>query len=147
MSVVREALDGDLTMTSDSEIQEILKRYKKIAVVGLSPDPDRPSFGVSQYMQSQGYQITPVRPGGGVILGVKAVDSLEEVTRPVEIVDVFRKSEAVPAIVMDAIRVGAKVLWLQEGVTHPAAEEKARQAGLKVVSDRCILKEHHRLLG
>jgi uncharacterized protein len=133
-------------MNQDDEIREALTKYKRIAVVGLSPDPDRPSFEVSSYMQSQGYSITPVRPGGETILGAKAVDGLKDVSKPVEIVDVFRKSDAVPAIVDEAIAVGAKVLWLQEGVTHPSAEEKARKAGLKVFSDLCILKEHHRLL-
>jgi predicted CoA-binding protein len=133
-------------MNPDQEIIEALTKYKKIAVVGLSPDPDRPSFGVSQYMQSQGYQITPVRPGGEVILGEKSVGALKELSAPVEIVDVFRKSDAVPAIVDEAIAVKAKVLWLQEGVVHPEAEEKARKAGLMVFSDLCILKEHARLL-
>jgi len=114
-------------------------------VVGLSPNPDRPSYGVSQYMQEHGYEITPVRPGGDQILGVRSVASLSELPKPVEIVDVFRTSDAVPGIVDEAIKVGAKVLWLQEGVIHPAAEEKARKAGLKVFSNVCVLKEHHRL--
>ena len=129
----------------DNEIKEILTRFKKIAVVGLSPDESRPSYGVSEYMQSQGYEITPVRPGGDVILGVASKESLKDLPQPVEIVDVFRKSDAVPQIVDDAIAVGAKALWLQEGVMHPAAEAKARQAGMLVVSDRCILKEHRRI--
>jgi uncharacterized protein len=131
---------------SDNDIKEALSKYRRIAVVGLSPDPDRPSFGVSQYMQSQGYDITPVRPGDDTILGKKSVNSLKELTGPVEIVDVFRKSDAVPQIVDEAIAAGAKVLWLQEGVTNPVAEEKARKAGLKVFSDLCILKEHARLM-
>jgi predicted CoA-binding protein len=131
-------------MTSN-EIKTILQNYKKIAVVGLSPEQSKPSYGVSAYMQDQGYSITPVRPDGAVILGVKSVSRLSELPSPVEIVNVFRKSEAVPAIVDEAIAVGAKVLWLQEGVVHPQAEEKARQAGLLVVSDRCILKEHRKL--
>jgi len=125
-------------------IKEVLEKYKKIAVVGLSSDPSRPSFGVTQYMQSQGYEITPVRPGGEVILGVKSVNSLKDLSQPVEIVDVFRKSDAVPEIVDEAISVKAKVLWLQEGVMHPVAEEKARKAGLIVISDKCILKEHRK---
>jgi predicted CoA-binding protein len=130
----------------DKEITEALTRYKKIAVVGLSPDADRPSYGVSKYMQGQGYEITPVRPGGETILGVQSVAVLTELKGPVEIVDVFRKSDAVPQIVDEAIAVGAKVLWLQEGVSHPVAEEKAQKAGLKVFSDLCILKEHARLI-
>ena len=129
----------------NDDIKEVLTKYKRIAVVGISPDESRPSFGVSEYMQSQGYEIFPVRPGGETILGVKAVDDLSQVAKPVEIVDVFRRSENVPEIVDQAIAVGAKVLWLQEGVMHPVAEEKARAAGLKVFSDLCILKEHRRL--
>ena len=133
-------------MVMDQVMRQILSQFRRIAVVGLSPDPARPSFGVSQYMQSQGYEITPVRPGGETILGVKAVENLSDVPDPLEIVDVFRKSEAVPEIVDEAIRLKAKALWLQEGVVHPAAEEKARKAGLLVVSNRCILKEHRRLI-
>lgn len=132
---------------SDQQIKDVLTKYKKIAVVGLSPDPARPSFGVSRYMQEHGYEITPIRPGGETILGVRAVEALKDLQPPVEIVDVFRASDAVPEIVDAAIAVKAKVLWLQEGVIHPVAEEKARKAGLIVFSDLCILKEHHRLIG
>jgi predicted CoA-binding protein len=131
-------------MANQDDIKKALQ-YKKIAVVGLSPDPSRPSYGVSNYMQEHGYEITPVRPGGEVVLGKKSVDTLSDVSGPLEIVDVFRKSDAVPEIVDEAIRLKAKVLWLQEGVTHHIAEEKARNAGLIVISDRCILKEHHKL--
>ena len=127
-------------------IKEALSKYKKIAVVGLSPDPGRPSFGVSKYMQSHGYEIIPVRPPGGEeILGVKSVATLADIKGPLEIVDVFRKSDAVPEIVDEAIGLKAKVLWLQEGVFHPIAEEKARKAGLIVFSDLCILKEHAKI--
>ncbi|MBK9294037.1 MAG: CoA-binding protein [Oligoflexia bacterium] len=131
-------------MSINDEIKNILQKFKKIAVVGLSPDTSRPSYGVSRYMQEHGYEITPVRPGNEVILGVKSVESLKDLPQPVEIVDVFRKSEAVGEIVDEAISVKAKVLWLQEGVTNPVAEEKARQAGIIVISDKCILKEHRR---
>src|ERR1700741_3404895 len=130
-----------MNQNTDEKIRNALKHYKKIAVVGLSPDVDRPRFGVSQYMQSKGYKIIPVRPGGGQILGENVVSSLSDVPSPVEIVDVFRKSDAVPQIVEEAIKVGAKVLWLQEGVTHPVAEEKARASVLKVFSNYCIGKE------
>lgn len=129
----------------DKEIKEALSKYKKIAVVGLSPDESRPSFGVSLYMQKHGYKITPVRPGGLEILGEKSVDNLKDVPKPVEIVDVFRNSDAVPQIVDEAIKAGAKVLCLQMGVMHPLTEEKARAAGLKVFSDLCIKVEHARL--
>ncbi len=125
-------------------IETILKQSKTIAVVGLSPKPDRASYGVASYMQSAGYRIVPVRPGADEILGEKVYESLREIPFPVDIVDVFRRSEAVGPIADEAIEIGAKVLWLQEGVTHPDAEERARAAGLVVVSDRCILKEHRK---
>ena len=125
-------------------IETILKQSKTIAVVGLSPKPDRASYGVASYMQSAGYRIVPVRPGEEEILGEKVYESLREIPFPVDIVDVFRRSETVGPIADEAIEIGAKVLWLQEGVTHPDAEEKARAAGLAVVSDRCILKEHRK---
>lgn len=122
--------------------KEILTKYKKIAVVGLSPDPMRPSHSVTNYMIRHGYEIVGVRPGDKEILGRPCYASLKEVPGPLEIVNVFRAPEHVPAIVDEAIALKAKVLWLQEGVVHPQAEEKARKAGLVVVSDRCILKEH-----
>lgn len=125
---------------------EILGKYKKIAVVGLSPEESRPSYGVTAYMIRQGYDIVGVRPGGlKEILGRPVYEKLQDVPGPLEIVDVFRASEHVPAIVKDAIRLKAKAIWLQEGVTHPEAEEEARQAGLAVVSNKCILKEHRKL--
>lgn len=126
------------------DIETILKQYKTVAVVGLSPKPDRASHGVASYLQEAGYRIVPVRPGGGEILGEEVYGSLQDIPFPVEIVDVFRKSEAVAAITDEAIEIGAKVLWLQEGVSDPVAEEKAQQAGMSVVSDRCILKEHRK---
>ena len=126
------------------DIETILKQYKTVAVVGLSPKPDRASHGVASYLQKAGYRIVPVRPGGGEILGEEVYGSLQDIPFPVEIVDVFRKSEAVAAITDEAIEIGAKVLWLQEGVSDPVAEEKAQQAGMSVVSDLCILKEHRK---
>ena len=126
------------------DIETILKQYKTVAVVGLSPKPDRASHGVASYLQEAGYRIVPVRPGGGEILGEEVYGSLQDIPFPVEIVDVFRKSEAVAQITDEAIEIGAKVLWLQEGVSDPVAEEKAQQAGMSVVSDRCILKEHRK---
>ena len=131
---------------NDNEIKEIFEKYKKIAVIGLSPNSSRPSFGVTKYLVNVGFDVVGVRPGIREVMGLKVYESLTAVPQPIEIVDVFRNSEFVPQIVDEAIRVKAKVLWLQEGVTHPEAEEKARAAGLKVISDRCILKEHRRLL-
>lgn len=131
---------------NDNEIKEIFEKYKKIAVIGLSPNSSRPSFGVTKYLVNAGFDVVGVRPGIREVMGLKVYESLTAVPQPIEIVDVFRNSEFVPQIVDEAIRVKAKVLWLQEGVTHQQAEERARAAGLKVISDRCILKEHRRLL-
>jgi predicted CoA-binding protein len=126
-------------------IPEILKSSKTVAVVGLSGRRMRPSYGVAQYMQRAGYRIIPVNPQESEILGEKCYARLEDVPEPIDIVDVFRRSEFVPDIANSAIAVGAKALWLQEGVIHEAAADKARQAGLSVVMDRCILKEHARM--
>lgn len=127
-------------------IADLLRNAKTIAVVGLSDKPMRPSYGVSQYMQRTGYRIIPVNPNcDKEVLGEKAYCRLEDIPEPVDIVNVFRRSEYVPEIVDSAIRIGAKGVWMQEGVEHAAAAEKARAAGLEVVQDRCILKEHRRL--
>ncbi|MBI3831390.1 MAG: CoA-binding protein [Planctomycetes bacterium] len=131
---------------SSTEVTQILKQFKIIAVVGLSDKPDRPSYGVSAYMQAAGYRIIPVNPAAkGEILGEKVYASLKEIPEQVEIVDVFRKPEAVPEIVDDAIAIGAKVVWLQDGIVHNAAAEKARKAGLLVVQSKCLLREHRRM--
>ncbi len=126
-------------------IGNILKSAKTIAVVGLSSRRSRPSYGVSEYMKSVGYRIIPVNPMETEVLGEKAVASLDDVKEPVDIVDVFRRSEFVPDVVDAAIRIGAKCVWMQEGVVHEDAASKARAAGLNVVMDRCILKEHLKL--
>src|SRR5215210_3034554 len=119
---------------------ELLRKYKTIAVVGLSPNRLRPSHGVSQYMKSQGYRIVPVNPGHAEILGEKAYRTLEDIPEPVDIVNIFRRSEMIPPVVDSAIAIGAKVVWMQEGIEHEAAAEKARAAGLEVVMNTCILK-------
>jgi uncharacterized protein len=126
------------------DIPTILSRYRKIAVVGLSPNESRPSHGVTEYMIHQGYEITGVRPGVDEILVRPCYRALRDLPEPPEIVNVFRSPEHVPAIVDEAIAAGAKVLWLQEGVAHPDAERRAREAGLEVISDRCILKAHRK---
>lgn len=126
--------------------ENLLRSAKTIAVVGLSSRRSRPSYGVSEYMQSKGYRIIPVNPNETEVLGEKAWSSLDEVPEQVDIVDVFRRSECVPDIVDAAIRIGARGVWLQEGVVHEAAASKARAAGLEVVMDRCILKEHRKML-
>ncbi len=123
-------------------IQEILETYRTVAVVGLSSQSWRPSHGVTQYMQSKGYRIIPVNPNETEVLGENAYSHLEDIPEPVEIVNVFRRSEFVADIVESAIRIGAKAVWMQEGVVDEAAADRARQEGLEVVMDRCILKEH-----
>jgi predicted CoA-binding protein len=130
--------------TATDEIGELLKRTKTIAVVGLSDSPLRPSYGVSAYMQSHGYRIIPINPSIKGSLGEKAVASLGEVPERIDMVDIFRRSEFVPELVDEAIRLKVPAIWLQEGVIHEEAAEKARKAGIFVVMDRCILKEHRR---
>jgi len=125
---------------------EILRRAKTIAVVGLSGQRWRPSYGVSEYMQSAGYRIVPVNPTETEVLGEKAYATLDEIPEPVDMVDIFRRPEHVPDIVDAAIRIGVKCVWMQEGIVHEEAAAKARAAGLEVVMDRCILKEHRRML-
>lgn len=130
--------------TATDEIGELLKRTKTIAVVGLSDSPLRPSYGVSAYMQSHGYKIIPVNPSIKGSLGEKAVASLADVEEKIDMVDVFRRSEYVPDLVDEAIRLKVPAIWLQEDVIHEEAAEKARKAGIFVVMDKCILKEHRR---
>ena len=131
-----------MTAKAKDEIGNLLKKSRNIAVVGLSDSPLRPSYGVSAYMQTQGYRIIPVNPTIRGALGEKAVPSLSEVREKIDIVDVFRRSEHVAEVVDEAIRLKVPAIWLQEGVIDEAAAEKARKAGIQVVMDRCILKEH-----
>lgn len=128
--------------TANDSITQLLKTSKTIAVVGLSDSPVRPSYGVAAYMQSQGYRIIPVNPTIKGALGEKAVPSLSAIKEKIDIVDVFRRSEFVPEVVDEAIRLKVPVLWLQEGVVHEEAADRARKAGIQVIMDRCILKEH-----
>ena len=124
------------------ELEGLLRAAKTIAIVGLSPNPGRPSHGVARYLQARGYRIVPVRPGAAEILGEKCYASLEEIPFPVDIVDVFRRSEHIPALADAAVRIKAKALWLQEGVVHNPAARRAREAGLIVAQNLCILKVH-----
>ena len=126
-------------------IAELLRASKTIAVVGLSSRRSRPSYSVSEYMQHAGYRIIPVNPKETEVLGEPAYPDLDAVPEKVDIVDVFRRAEFLPDIVDAAIRIGAKAVWMQEGVVHDEAAEKARATGLTVVMDRCILKEHRKL--
>lgn len=126
-------------------IAEILRTSKVIAVAGLSSNRMRASYGVSEYMQAAGYKIVPVNPNETLVLGEKSYATLDEVPGPIDIVNVFRRPEYVPEIVEAAIRKGARTIWMQEGVVHEAAGARAREAGLNVIMDRCILQEHHRM--
>ena len=127
---------------SADPIFDILTKYKRIAVVGLSSNPARPSYGVTEYLQSSGYQIIPVNPNETDVLGEPSYARLEDAPQKIEIVDVFRRAEHVPPVVDAAIRVGAKVVWMQLGIENEAAGEKAQAAGLVVVMDACMLIEH-----
>ena len=143
---MRVMLPGGVKAGADA-ILELLKNYKTIAVVGLSSNPMRPSYDVTEYMQAAGYRIIPVNPNEREVLGEKSYARLEEVREKIEIVNVFRRAEEVPAVVESAIRVGAKVVWMQQGVENEEAAEKARAAGLMVIEDACILVEHRRRVG
>ena len=134
-----------MEINSSQTIQRILDECKRIAVVGLSANPMRPSNGVARYMQRAGYEVIPVNPNEREVLNARAYASLADVPGPVDLVDVFRRSSEAGAAVDDAIRVGAKAVWLQEGVIDQAAAERALAAGLLVVMNRCWLKEHARL--
>jgi hypothetical protein len=129
-------------MTQPDPIADLLQRAKTIAVVGLSSNPLRPSHGVAAYMQSHGYRIIPVNPNIDESLGEKAYVSLTLVPEKIDIVNIFRRPEFVPAIVDEAIRLKIPAIWMQEDVIHEKAADKARQAGIFVVMDLCILKEH-----
>jgi uncharacterized protein len=123
---------------SPEEISAILKDYHTVAVVGLSPDSSRPSYQVAQYLQQHGYRIVPVNPGCGEILGEKCYPSVKDIPFPVEVVDIFRKVDAIPGIVAEAIAAGAQVVWMQLGLEAPDSARQARQAGLKAVMNRCM---------
>ena len=128
------------------EIKALLQRVKTIAVVGLSPKPDRPSFSVSQAMQRFGYRIVPVRPALDSALGEKAYAKLADIPFPVDLVNVFRESAAIPGVVEEALAINAPAIWIQEGIVHDETAEKARAAGLTVVMDRCIYKDYMRYM-
>jgi uncharacterized protein len=131
------------SLPQSDPIAEVLKRSKTIAVVGLSNNPLRPSHGVSAYMQGQGYRIIPVNPNIEESLGATSYPSLLDVPEKIDIVNIFRRSEFVEEIVDQAIQLKVPAIWMQEDVIHQRAAEKARKAGIFVVMDMCILKEHH----
>jgi len=126
--------------------EEILSKYKTVAVVGLSSNPERPSHRVARYLKGQGYRIIPVNPRETEVLGEKAYPDLCAVPDPIEVVDIFREAKAVPRVVAQAMYVGAKAVWMQEGIVHEAAAARARRAGMAVVMDHCMMKEHRRIM-
>src|SRR6202522_2397922 len=127
-------------------IPELLSKSRVIAVVGLSNKRARPSYGVAEYMQKNGYRIIPVNPNEAQVLGERCYARLEDIPEHIDIVDIFRRSELVAPVVESAIRIGASAVWMQEGVVDQVSARKAKAAGLSVVIDRCILKEHQRYL-
>ena len=133
------------TNATGAEIAQILKSAKTIAVIGASLKPERPAHWISKYLKEHGYHVIPVNPGHTEILGDKCYKSLSEYPGPVDIVDIFREPGAVPAIVDEAIAKKAKVVWMQEGIVHNAAAAKAKAAGLQVVQNKCIYREHSNL--
>jgi len=134
-----------LHTATTEEIRRLLSTVRTIAVVGLSDKPERDSYHVAAYLQQHGYRIIPVNPAVATVLGEKSYARLEDVPDEVDVVDIFRRPDAVPEIVTSAIAIGAKAIWMQDGIVHNAAADQARAAGLQVVMNKCILKEHHRL--
>lgn len=134
---------------SPATIRQVLETYRVVAVVGLSEKPDRPSREVAAYLQSRGYRIVPINPSAKEILGERVYPDLSSVPREVgvEIVDVFRRPAEVMPHVDEAVKIGAKAIWFQDGVVNLEAAERARDAGLLVVMDTCMLREHRRLFG
>jgi uncharacterized protein len=130
----------------EADLKRILREAKTIAVVGLSANSDKESHMVASYLKARGYHIIPVNPGAEEILGEKSYPNLESIPEPVDVVDVFRRPEYVPEIADQAVKIGAKVLWMQMGVTNEEAAKTARAGGLEVVQDRCMMADHRRLL-
>lgn len=132
---------------NDTEMTDLLKQSKTIAVVGLSSNPMRPSLGVSRFLQRQGYRVIPVNPNETEVLGERAYASLKDIPGPIDIVNIFRRPACVPEVVDAALEKGTRCIWMQEGVVNHEAAKKAKTAGIPVVMDKCILKELARLLG
>jgi predicted CoA-binding protein len=132
---------------SDAQLKRILQTARTVASVGVSSNPAKPSYGVVAYLKSQGYHMIPVNPGGGEILGEKAYVDLVSIPEPVDVVQLFRPSEEVMPFVQQAIQIGAKVIWMQEGISNEEAAQAARAAGLEVVMDQCMRVSHRLLIG
>lgn len=127
--------------------ERILSEYRNVAIVGLSTNPERPSCRVASYLTGHGYTVIPVNPAAGQILGMTSYPDLSSVPATVEVVDIFRRSDDVLPVVEEAIKIGARAVWMQEGVVNEAAAQRAREAGLLVVMNKCMRKEHMRLAG
>jgi uncharacterized protein len=143
----RSAANDGPFATSAADRLAILERHRRIAMVGLSADPYRPSHFAALYLLANGYDVVPINPNASEILGRRSYPTLREVAQPIEVVDIFRPAAAVPAIVEEAIEIGARVIWMQLGVVHTEAAQHAREAGLEVVMDRCMKIEHARFFG
>ena len=147
MPVEQQPGAGQFVGQNTALILKVLNSYHRVAMVGLSANPNRPSYFAATYLKDYGFEIIPVNPAYQAVLGRPCYPSLDAVPQPLEVVDIFRKTEEVPAIVDDAIRLGAKVIWMQLGVIHHQARQKALDAGLMVIMDRCMKIEHARFHG
>lgn len=136
-----------MTIENDSELKQILTTVKTVASVGVSSNPEKPSYGIFEYLSEAGYRMIPVNPTAPEILGKPTYPDLNSIPLKVDVVQVFRKPEDVPPVVDQAIQIGASVVWMQEGIVNHEAAAQAEKAGLKVVMDRCMMKTHQRLLG
>src|SRR5512142_1458294 len=134
-----------MTIEDDVELRNILSSVRTVATVGVSSNPEKPSYGIFQYLAEAGYRMIPVNPTIPEVLGRPSYPNLRSIPEKIDVVQVFRKPEDVPSVVEDAIQVGAKVVWMQEGVVNEQAAARAEQAGLKVVMNRCMMKTHQRL--
>ena len=134
-----------MTIEDDAELRRILKTAKNVACVGVSSNPEKPSYGIFQYLAEAGYNMIPVNPTTPEILGRKTYPDVPSIPEKIDVVQIFRKPEDVPPVVEQAIQAGAKVVWMQEGIVNREAAARAEKAGLKVVMDRCMMKTHQRL--
>ncbi len=135
-----------MTIEDDAALRNILTSVNTVATVGVSSNPERPSYGIFQYLLQAGYNMIPVNPAVPELFGRKGYPDLKSIPEKIDVVQVFRKPEDVPAVVEQAIEAGARVVWMQEGVINPQAAQRAEQAGLQVVMDRCMMKTHQRLV-
>jgi len=127
--------------------EDILKSSRVVAIVGLSSKPDRPSYHVGSYLKAKGFRVIPVNPAEKEVVGEKSYPDLSSIPEPVDVVDIFRRPEYVPPIVEDAIKIGAKAVWMQEGIINEAAAARAKEAGLKVIMDHCMRREYMKMIG